>query len=488
MSRAGSYAVIAPWGGGKSTLLELELHRAVELYNLTKEQVDMYVVVYETKATKLLKHYQNLVDDFALKKNIRIEVMNLKDMCKMVDMQHESRNSTAVINELCKKLFGQSAGKKSCLFMDEVIISNPDITSPKDLLGKVPFVLDGEVFPWSDLDSHGVSLMACINPECQDLVQLQNLDVADILELKQLKPEQGTVPTIAMYRAYRNSNAISRFLQEVKRKCASAHKEFGYLIPSTEVRVGHEIRGLLPCWIEAPRQQHIKCAKSKCDNCFLFYIKEELDFLLHQLKGEGIHNDDILVIASSSESTKNSLGSYETDFLRRTHPALRITSNFDFDGCEARVVIVIRNGGLLSFSLSSAVSRASSRLFLFMPDDHNILDDCCKNGLLIRKKELLSENPALREEKPNNWDGLYSKPTAELKTEMIEKSFTNEIKAAHSHSNESDGPKKTIRKNQKYSKLVRKLKKQIESLKQDKEYQKSRAEYWETRFHEKTIA
>ena len=80
--------------------------------------------------------------------------------------------------------------------------------------------------------------------------------------------------------------------------------------------------------------------------------------VIQKLEQDGIPNDNILVILSASASTKSSKCPFETEFLRSTHPTLNIKSNFEFDGCEAKVVIVIRNGGLLSFSLSSAISRA----------------------------------------------------------------------------------------------------------------------------------
>merc|ERR1719186_1475578 len=105
-------------------------------------------------------------------------------------------------------------------------------------MGKVPFVLDGEVFPWSELDSNGVKLMVCINPESQDLAQLQNLDTETVLSLKQMKPEQGPVPTIPMWRVFRSSNAIQQLLQELETECSNEHKEFGYLIPPNVVKKG----------------------------------------------------------------------------------------------------------------------------------------------------------------------------------------------------------------------------------------------------------
>ena len=86
-----SYAVIAPWGGGKSMLLELELHRTVELHNISKEPVTIFLVVYEMKATNLLQHYQTLVADLKKKENIQIKVMNLREICKKYSLKHENR-------------------------------------------------------------------------------------------------------------------------------------------------------------------------------------------------------------------------------------------------------------------------------------------------------------------------------------------------------------------------------------------------------------
>ena len=86
-----SYAVMAPWGGGKSMLLELELKRVVELYNETKEPVKIYIVVYEIKALDLVKYYQSLVCDFQKRGNVQIEVLNLKQICDKYDIEYKNR-------------------------------------------------------------------------------------------------------------------------------------------------------------------------------------------------------------------------------------------------------------------------------------------------------------------------------------------------------------------------------------------------------------
>jgi len=388
MSKLQSFTVIAPWGGGKTMLLELELRRTISDHNKSKEPVHIFLVVYEMKATSLLKHYQSVVDDLEKKNNIKVKVMNLADICNELSIQYENRSTTSVINDLCETLSEEVKGK-TYLFLDEVVVENPEISSPEELLGKIPFVLDNDVFPWSELDSNGVNLMVCVNPESQDLVQLQSLDTEAIASLKMSKPNQGTVPTLAMFRVFRSSNAIQHFLQEVEVECSKEHREFGYLIPPGVVRQGHEIQGERPTWVEVAEHQHMKCPKPNCSDCFLVAIKGSFDSTVEQLTNDGIPNKDILVILSASASTKNSRISFGKDFLRSTYPNLIIRSNFEFDGCEEKVVIVIRNGGLLSFSLSSAISRAVSKLILFIPDDHCILERCVKKGLLDKKRKCL---------------------------------------------------------------------------------------------------
>ena len=103
----------------------------------------------------------------------------------------------------------------------------------------------------------------CVNPESQCLVLLQNLETEKIQSLKKYKPEQGSVPTLAMLRNFRSSNAIQDFIQELEIQCSKEHKEFGYMIPPEVVRKGHEIQGEVPIWIEAQKHQHMKCQNPK---------------------------------------------------------------------------------------------------------------------------------------------------------------------------------------------------------------------------------
>ena len=85
------YSLIATWGGGKSMLLKMELKRLVENHKKSKEPVNIFLVVYETKATNLLLYYKNLVRHMEKIDDIKIHVMNLKDICDLYAVQHENK-------------------------------------------------------------------------------------------------------------------------------------------------------------------------------------------------------------------------------------------------------------------------------------------------------------------------------------------------------------------------------------------------------------
>ena len=86
-----SHAVIAPWGGGKSMLLQLELNRVIENHVKSKEPVNIFLVVYEMKATDLLKYYKEYVKRLEKIELIKITVMNLKEICEHYSVSLENR-------------------------------------------------------------------------------------------------------------------------------------------------------------------------------------------------------------------------------------------------------------------------------------------------------------------------------------------------------------------------------------------------------------
>ena len=110
------------------------------------------------------------------------------------------------------------------MLLDEVISENQNISSIEEIIGKVPFVLNQVLFPWSKLDSKQVNLVACINPESEDLAQIQGLDKQQIQQLKNMKPSQGPVPTVVVWRVFRFSNKIHAFIKELELQCCTKHR------------------------------------------------------------------------------------------------------------------------------------------------------------------------------------------------------------------------------------------------------------------------
>ena len=56
--------------------------------------------------------------------------------------------------------------------------------SKKDLIGKAPFHLGDEVFPWSNLDPSGVHLIAAVTADNQDLAKIVEVDENEMHEMR----------------------------------------------------------------------------------------------------------------------------------------------------------------------------------------------------------------------------------------------------------------------------------------------------------------
>ena len=72
---------------------------------------------------------------------------------------------------------------------------------------------------------------------------------------------------------------------------------------------------------------------------------------------------------------------------------MTVRLNFEMEGLEAPVVILIRNGGHLGSSISLGVSRATTRLVIISSDDNNIMEEAVTEGKL--KKVDLIEDPRI---------------------------------------------------------------------------------------------
>ena len=289
------------------------------------------------------------------------------------------RDTTSLLNELCETMSLKNLGSTIYLYLDEVTIQNPKTDEAKELLGNVPFLLGHDLFPWSNLCSHGVRMMVCVNPESKDLVKVNDDNRAYLVSNK---PKEEKVKTIAMLRVFRGSNAIGTFLKDLTIYCSRQQNEYGYIIDPAMIEKGHETGGEKPIWHFAMSKPHLKCGRTEiCGDCFLVSIKKKLKKVMSNFERQKIEMEDITIILSDFSSKRYEEDSYEIQYLRNMFPTLRIESNFE--GCESHIIIVIRNGGLLTYSLSNAISRATTHLILFAPDNEGILTQCYQDKTII---------------------------------------------------------------------------------------------------------
>ena len=129
-------------------------------------------------------------------------------------------------------------------------------SSPSDLVGHMPFIHNGSLFPWSKLDPGGVRLLLFVSPETQYLVD-KNL-------IKKSPPSQGLVPTFFLCQNLRTTEPQHKFLTFMEEQMEAHVSQYGgYLIPPSKEMCFKKQKGHLPEWINVKGTQHIMCEKGK---------------------------------------------------------------------------------------------------------------------------------------------------------------------------------------------------------------------------------
>ena len=137
--------------------------------------------------------------------------MNKEDICKFTDVSYQGRDTTGVISDICKKL-SERDDMDTYLLIDEIEVENPAVSEIKELVGKAPFYVGDDLFPWSDLDPSNVHLIASVTADNQDLARLVEIQESDMLVMKQAlawHPKEK-IPTEVLWRVFRCSNAIQK--------------------------------------------------------------------------------------------------------------------------------------------------------------------------------------------------------------------------------------------------------------------------------------
>ena len=119
---------------------------------------------------------------------------------------------------------------------------------------------------------------------------------------------------------------------------------------------------------------------NKCPQCFLVMIESALKQKIAFLDSkDGVPPSEITVIVSVSCLKRTALDNLIREFFARRCPDVNLKLNFEMEGLEAPVVILIRNGGHLGSSISLGMSRATTKLIFIGTDDNGILEDAVRN-------------------------------------------------------------------------------------------------------------
>ena len=379
------YCMIGGHGTGKTMMIQLEASRAARHHTDAKTDALIIMVVWEMKAKELLESYKRFEADIDCSRKVELRVMNKEELCQYTGVAYQGRDTTAIINDVNKKL-SERNNIDTYLLIDEMEVENPGVPDVKDLVGKAPFYLGDVIFPWSNLDPLKVHLIASVTADNQDLARLVDIQDTDVQEMKQTLASQtaGKLPTAVLWRVFRCSNAIQETVEYLQLQCSKKDREFGFAVdPSLQLR-GHDVKGDAVEWIPCPEKEHMICP-NECQECFLVMINEALTEKISTLESEvGILPADITVVVSTSQMKRIPPDNLIKDFFNRKHPNVKVKLNFEMEGLEEPVVILIRNGGHLGSTISHGISRAVTKLVVISTDDNKLMEKAVKERKMVK--------------------------------------------------------------------------------------------------------
>ena len=138
------YCMIGGHGTGKTMMIQLEVSRAARLHTDNGTKAQILVVVWEMKAKELLESYKRFVQDIDRSPEVELKVLNKEELCRENQVTFDGRDTTSIINDINKKL-SDKKDNDLYLFIDEIEVENPGAADVKDLIGKAPFCLGGEI-------------------------------------------------------------------------------------------------------------------------------------------------------------------------------------------------------------------------------------------------------------------------------------------------------------------------------------------------------
>ena len=389
------YCMIGGHGTGKTMMIQLEVSRTTRFHTDEGTKAQILVVVWEMKAKELLESYKRFAHSLKHSSEVELKFLNKEGLCQGTQVEFEGRDSTSIINDVTKKL---SATEDTAvyLFIDEIEVENPGLTDLKDLIGKTPFCLGGEIFPWSNLEPLQVRLVVAVTTDSQDLAKLVDVDEVDEQRMRSAlasaPPEK--IPTVVLWRVFRCSNAIQDTVEYLQVECSKKDKEFGFAVnPKVQIR-GHDVRGDLVEWIPCNETDHMICSQ-ECHECFLKMIDGALTEKLKTLEAKiGVFSSEVTLIVSNFSRKRTPEDNRIKEFLARKHPNINVKLNFEMEGLEAPTVILIGNGGHLGSAISLGVSRATTKLVIISTDDNEIMEKAAGENK-VKKVDIVEDKRSI---------------------------------------------------------------------------------------------
>ena len=140
-------------------------------------------------------------------------------------------------------------------------------------------------------------------------------------------------------------------------------------------------------WIQCPQTEHMICS-DECPECFLPMIDDSLGEKLKSLaENDGIALSEVTVIVNSVSQNRAPEDNRIKAFMKGKYPGVNVKLNFEMEGLEAPVVILIRNGqGPLGSAISLGVSRATTKLVIMSPDDNDVIEKAAGDNKIKKVK------------------------------------------------------------------------------------------------------
>ena len=126
-------------------------------------------------------------------------------------------------------------------------------SSPNDIVGHLPFLYEGKMFPWSMIDPGRMRLLLFVTPESRYLEERNKITISP--------PPQGPIQTFFLTHNLRTTRRLHSFLAFMEEKLETQLRTYGgfFIIHNKEICLNKK-EGRVPEWIPVEQISHLLCA------------------------------------------------------------------------------------------------------------------------------------------------------------------------------------------------------------------------------------